>query len=146
MAKKGVSKKKAASVSGEPQSVRTSSPVKMVQVPQPPVRLAAETIPASLVAKPAAIPAPALKQPVQFALIRPGAQRITVAGEFNGWSADTTSLVKRTGDSWAITIELKPGRYQYKFVVDGEWLTDPAAVENVSNVHGTLNSVMEVRS
>jgi hypothetical protein len=40
---------------------------------------------------------------------------------------------------------LGPGRYQYKFLVDGEWIVDPAASQNVANAFGTLNSVLEVK-
>ena len=50
----------------------------------------------------------------------------------------------RTG-TWETTVELAPGRYQYKFVVDGQWIPDPLAHDNVWNQHGTLNSVVEVR-
>ena len=47
--------------------------------------------------------------------------------------------------SWEATLALQPGRYEYKFVADGEWLHDPNAQENLPNPHGSLNSVMEVR-
>jgi 1,4-alpha-glucan branching enzyme len=46
---------------------------------------------------------------------------------------------------WETTVDLAPGRYQYKFVVDGEWIPDPLAREHAWNHHGTLNSVLEVR-
>jgi len=53
--------------------------------------------------------------------------------------------MKRHHDGhWEATVALAPGRYQYKFIVDGEWITDPKAQENVRNYHGTLNSVIEV--
>ena len=52
----------------------------------------------------------------------------------------------RHGDGhWEATVELAPGRYQYKLIVDGEWIADPAAQKNVPNEHGSLNSVIEVR-
>jgi len=44
-----------------------------------------------------------------------------------------------------MTIAVRPGRYQYKFVADGQWLHDPKAQENVPDPHGSLNSVIEVR-
>ena len=46
---------------------------------------------------------------------------------------------------WETSLALPPGRYEYKFVVDGQWRPDPNAHENVFNAHGTLNSVVEVR-
>ena len=45
---------------------------------------------------------------------------------------------------WETTVDLAPGRYEYKFVRDGEWIPDLLAHENVWNQHGTLNSVVEV--
>jgi len=50
------------------------------------------------------------------------------------------------GGHWETTAALAPGRYEYKFVVGGEWIPDPLARENVWNCHGTLNSVIEVRA
>jgi hypothetical protein len=38
------------------------------------------------------------------------------------------------------------GLYQYKFIVDEDWIVDPAAQKNVPNEHGSLNSVVEVRA
>jgi 1,4-alpha-glucan branching enzyme len=45
---------------------------------------------------------------------------------------------------WEKRITLSPGRYQYKFLVDGKWIHDPVARANVPNDLGTLNSVLEV--
>jgi hypothetical protein len=54
--------------------------------------------------------------------------------------------MKRHDDGrWETTVVLAPGRYQYQFVADGEWIADPAAQKSVPNQHGTLNSVVEVR-
>ena len=51
----------------------------------------------------------------------------------------------REGGRWEVPLALRPGRYQYKFVVDGQWLHDPNARENLPNQHGSLNSVIQVR-
>lgn len=54
--------------------------------------------------------------------------------------------MKRHNDGhWEATLALAPGRYQYKFVADGEWIADPAAQKSVRNEYGSLNSVIEVR-
>lgn len=52
----------------------------------------------------------------------------------------------KEGGRWETTLSLRPGKYQYKFVADGQWIHDPNARENVPNAHGSLNSVVEVRS
>ena len=41
---------------------------------------------------------------------------------------------------------LPPGRYEYKFVIDGKWKIDPRAHQFSPNSFGTLNSVIEVKA
>jgi hypothetical protein len=82
---------------------------------------------------------------VSFVLLDLGAKQVSLSGEFNGWSPNATPMRRDLSGHWETTVDLAPGRYQYKFVVDGEWVPDPLAHENVWNQHGTLNSVIEVR-
>jgi hypothetical protein len=72
-------------------------------------------------------------------------KRVSLSGDFNGWSPDATPMKRYDDGHWETTIELAPGRYEYKFVRDGEWMPDLLARENVLNGYGTLNSVIEVR-
>ena len=81
-----------------------------------------------------------------FVLLDLGAKQVSLSGEFNGWSPDATPMKRQDDGHWETTVELAPGRYEYKFLVDGEWIPDPLANENVWNQHGTLNSVIEVRA
>ena len=81
---------------------------------------------------------------VKFTLTKPDAKSVSVCGEFNGWSVGATPMKRRRDGQWETVLELKPGRYQYKFVVDGEWLHDPVARESITNPHGSLNSVIAV--
>ena len=104
----------------------------------PAVRPAAPTIAEALP------PATPPKVRVTFVLLEPDAHRVSLSGEFNGWSLDATPLKRQEGGHWETTVALAPGRYQYKFVVDGQWIPDPLARENVWNQHGTLNSVITV--
>lgn len=53
------------------------------------------------------------------------AHSIYLAGDFNNWAENTISLKKVAG-GWAIPVILSSGNYQYKFIVDGDWMTDPA--------------------
>lgn len=83
---------------------------------------------------------------VEFELTCQGAQQVYVCGEFNEWQPAALRMVKISGTGlWKKRLLLPPGRYQYKFVVDGIWLHDPVARENVSNAFGSLNSILEVR-
>lgn len=83
---------------------------------------------------------------VNFALLKPDAKQVLLCGEFNAWSRSATPMKRHHEGRWETTVALVPGRYQYKFIVDGEWIPDPLAHENVWNYHGTLNSVIEVRA
>ena len=81
---------------------------------------------------------------VTFALNAPNANRVMLAGTFNNWHGEKTLLRKgKTG--WETTMLLKPGKYEYKFVVDGKWINDPINRWSISNSYGTQNSVIEVK-
>jgi hypothetical protein len=83
---------------------------------------------------------------VTFLLLEPEAKRVSLSGEFNDWSPEAMPMKRHADGHWETTIALAPGRYQYKFIVDGQWIPDPLARENVWNQQGTLNSVVEVRA
>ncbi|MBI5672411.1 MAG: glycoside hydrolase family 13, partial [Nitrospirae bacterium] len=49
------------------------------------------------------------------------------------------------GGVWTATIPLKPGRYQYMFVIDGkQWIADPLAPEETTDGFGAQNAVLDV--
>ncbi|MBK7187384.1 MAG: hypothetical protein IPH86_01470 [bacterium] len=80
---------------------------------------------------------------VTFSHAAPGAGKVCLAGEFNGWSDAANPLVN-DGGNWSLTLELAPGTYQYKFVVDGNWKQDPANPEAAADGFGGNNSVITV--
>ena len=63
---------------------------------------------------------------------------VCLAGDFNGW---IPMPMEKINGGFQIIVNLSPGLYQYKFVVDGEWQEDPAAKGNAKNEFGTMNSV-----
>ncbi len=71
------------------------------------------------------------------------AQQVILAGSFNGWDEQAIKMNKVPG-GWELRANLPPGRYEYKFIADGEWLHDPAVKEKVKNEHQTFNTVMYV--
>ena len=80
-----------------------------------------------------------------FTLDHPEAQIVYLCGDFNEWSPRSLRMFRRgVNGPWEKRVPLKAGRYQYKFMVDGEWIHDPAARENTPNDHGTLNSSIVV--
>jgi 1,4-alpha-glucan branching enzyme len=68
---------------------------------------------------------------------------VAIAGSFNGWSPKKTPM-KQIGDVWQAKLELPRGRYEYRFVVDGNWVSDPNAKESVANPFGGSNSVVSL--
>jgi hypothetical protein len=89
----------------------------------------------------AASPAP---NQVSLELIKPDAKTVCVAGSFNGWKPDKTPLSPLGNGRWGGRLAVKPGRHEYLFVVDGQWLPDPNAKETVQNPFGGRNSVLVV--
>lgn len=73
----------------------------------------------------------------------PNATAVNVSGTFNYWSPRGNPL-KRRGDTWEGTVEVEPGRHMYKFIIDGEWITDPANPTTITDGPHT-NSVLEVK-
>ncbi len=83
---------------------------------------------------------------VRFELPAPGAQRVSLAGSFNGWNPlEHRMAVSPATGLWTITLPLASGEHQYLFVVDGEqWVPDPGAHAQVDDGFGTTNSVIVV--
>ena len=82
---------------------------------------------------------------VEFAHYRPGARRVTVAGDFNLWQTDHHDL--RAGDDgwWRTRLVLPGGTHQFRYLVDGErWETDFAAFGIEGNGMGGHNSVLVI--
>ena len=67
-----------------------------------------------------------------------------MAGSFNQWKPEQTPLVKKGNGRWVGDVAVLPGKYEYLFVVDGQWLPDPNARETVQNPFGGQNSVLTV--
>jgi chromosome partitioning protein len=82
---------------------------------------------------------------VWFVTHAPGAARVCVAGDFNNWQSEATPLMRNgREDCFHALLPLGPGRYCYRFVIDGQWRTDATNTYVESNPFGELNSVVEV--
>lgn len=82
---------------------------------------------------------------VRLVLLQPGARSVSVVGDFNGWNPGQTPLERSDGGMWTATIPLKPGRYEYMFVIDGkQWIADPLATEAATDGFGAQNAVLDV--
>jgi hypothetical protein len=82
---------------------------------------------------------------VRFTLVAAGAHKVAVAGDFNGWDPEGTPLVDRDGQgSFVGSVRLPAGAHEYMFVVDGQWVTDPAATERRPDGYGRDNAVLRL--
>ena len=73
-----------------------------------------------------------------------GAKEVVVTGDFTQWAKDKIRLSPATSGEWTGLLELPPGEYQYRLIVDGEWRDHPEASRRVPNSFGTQNCVLIV--
>jgi 1,4-alpha-glucan branching enzyme len=84
-------------------------------------------------------------RPVEFKFHAPQAKKVSLAGTFNNWNIKKNSAKKDSKGNWNAKLSLKPGRYEYKFVVDGNWLNDPRCSSCVTSALGSQNCVIDVK-
>jgi chromosome partitioning protein len=74
---------------------------------------------------------------------------VRIAGDFNGWVPDkgVRSVIEAESGArvWTKILQLPPGTYQYRYVVDGEWREDPGNNNSAPSPTGRVNSVLVVR-
>lgn len=83
----------------------------------------------------------AITKKVQFEFLAPQAQEVYLTGDFNQWDVDANPMKKDKKGIWRTAISLTPGRYEYRFVVDGNWENDPSATHCVPNEFCSYNCV-----
>lgn len=95
---------------------------------------------------------PGSSRSMRFSCFAPTARAVFLAGTFNGWNPEATPLAKDAQGGWGGTVDLVPGHYEFKYVVDGAWCCEPGLREPgrgcpscVPNPFGTMNCKMEVR-
>ena len=81
----------------------------------------------------------------RFAIDAPEARTVYVTGSFNDWSLNDMCKLKIDNGKWMVNIPLKPGRYEYQFIVDGVWKEDPVNSRKERNPYGDNNSLIEVK-
>ena len=82
---------------------------------------------------------------IRFDLTLPNAAaEVALVGDFNGWDAHATPMIRRRNDgAWSAKVPLPPGRHVYAFVVDGRrWLVDPLAPQVPDDGYGPANAVV----
>jgi chromosome partitioning protein len=87
-----------------------------------------------------------MEDAVVFVTLYPRADNVQIAGDFNNWQPEYTPMQKvGEGGIWQTEMNLMPGRYRYRLVVDGQWQQDPYNESTELNPFGGFNSVIEVK-
>jgi len=83
---------------------------------------------------------------VKFSIAWPEARYVYIVGDFNDWKLSEESRLETTPKEgvWEKRVTLKPGKYRYKYVVDGRWIQDPDNPETESNPFGSLDSILTI--
>ena len=86
-----------------------------------------------------------------FCYVAPDARGVFLAGTFNDWDPAATPMLRDDGGRWTLFLDLAPGTYEYKFVVDDAWCCEPGCCEAreggracVPNAFGTMNGTVTV--
>jgi chromosome partitioning protein len=108
----------------------------------PYVALNADATPTSARHPRAGSPFPVVtRQEVTFAIEAPEAEHVLLAGDFNEWTLDGSEM-DPIGGVWTKVIKLPPGRYRYRYVIDGRWQNDPSNAAVEPNPYGGHDSIL----
>lgn len=79
-----------------------------------------------------------------FTLHAPEAQEVFLAGSFNKWNTSDLPMKQDESGTWKVAVNLEPGVYEYRFIVNGGWQNDPNCKECCDNAFGTSNSLVRI--
>jgi hypothetical protein len=77
---------------------------------------------------------------VRFVVDFPRAKSVLVTGSFCHWAVAGVPLQRSAEGYWECVVDMPPGEQQYRFIVDGEWRSDPHNCDRVVNEFGQANS------
>ena len=66
-------------------------------------------------------------------------QAILLSGDFTQWKP--VAMKKQRDGQFVVDVTVPSGTHQYKFLVDGRWVTDPDHSNWARNPFGTMNSI-----
>jgi len=87
----------------------------------------------------------AMHKEIAFDFYAPLAKKVHVAGCFSDWAKKPISLKATKEGHWSKKVKLKPGRHEYRFLIDGNWENDQKDVEIAVNEFGETNCVITVQ-
>lgn len=74
------------------------------------------------------------------------AEKVCIAGTFNDWHPEVSQMISVGNSRWRKDLSLPPGEYEYRFVVNGSWISDPHCLHHKPNGFGETNSVLIVQT
>lgn len=83
------------------------------------------------------------KQKAIFSIHSSDAKEVCLVGSFNNWNPKKHPMHQNDNGTWEKTVIIPPGMYEYKFLVDGQWIIDPQNGLTCLNCFGTTNSVLD---
>lgn len=72
------------------------------------------------------------------------AKKVYLSGSFNNWQKGQLLMERTRGNEWELPVYLADGTHSYRFVIDGEWYTDPSNPDKFPNEFNDFNSVKRV--
>jgi len=84
------------------------------------------------------------RQKVTFSLEAVDAEAVALMGDFNDWNPKKHPMQRYENGVWYKNLLLLPGKYEYKFMVDGRWQEDPQNEQICANRYGTYNNVVNL--
>ncbi len=85
-----------------------------------------------------------MQKPVNFYFAAPGAQAVSVIGDFNDWQPAANPMRRQPDGTWTTQLSLHHGHHQYQFLVDGQAVLDPRAQGIARNARNERVSVVAV--
>lgn len=71
------------------------------------------------------------------------AASIFLVGDFNEWNRTSHPMTQEADGRWTRTVDLEPGHaYQFRYLIDGEWMNDNQADAYAFNQYGTHNFIV----
>ena len=71
------------------------------------------------------------------------ARNVRLSGSFNNWNPEGLGM-RETDSGWVASVKLTPGKYWYKFIVDGDWTIDTDNRNTENDGRGNTNSIFYV--
>lgn len=85
-----------------------------------------------------------MQKPVNFYFTAPGAQSVSIVGDFNDWQPNAHPMRRQTDGTWTAQLALHHGHHQYQYLVDGQPVLDLRAQGIARNVRGERVSLVAV--